>query len=62
MSKFNSLANATYTALTKERNYLMLQVDDQASADKIKAFYDRIMDKLMNFEDKRYKNTAFPKV
>tara|TARA_B000000565_G_scaffold255758_1_gene237515 strand:+ start:40195 stop:40755 length:561 start_codon:yes stop_codon:yes gene_type:complete len=52
MSKFNSLANATYTALTKERNYLMLQVDDQASADKIKAFYDRIMDKLMNFEDK----------
>lgn len=52
MSKFNALANSTYTALTKERNYLMLQVDDQASADKIKAFYDRIMDKLMNFEDK----------
>ncbi|MBS49850.1 MAG: hypothetical protein CMN60_20980 [Sphingobium sp.] len=51
MSKFNSLANATYNALTKERNYLMLQVDDQASSDKVKAFYDNIMNKLMDFED-----------
>lgn len=51
MSKFNSLANATYNALTKERNYLMLQVDDQASSDKVRAFYDNIMNKLMDFED-----------